>query len=438
MACEDCPLSSASPDRVALAPSLTYGELHLLVARGAAALECERGDLIALQADPNWKTIALLFAAWRAGVIVALFPPNLPPLARAAHLANLSPRQICADPFAETKFFSNTILDLDAPALMLLTSGSSGSPKWASFSLSQLFESARTVATALNAQTSSRWLLSIPLHHVGGFGILLRSLLSGGTLYFENKSLSHKERISSINPDFASLVPTQLYRLLKEPMEPLKTHFLIGGAPLPETLYRTALSRGYRLSVTYGLTEMSSTVLFTETPKWDGPFAYLGEPLSGRKLSLSPENELLVSGKCFFNGYGFPPNLLPTPFPTGDLGQHHPKFGWSIRGRKDFQFLSGGENIQPEEIEAALLSHPDVEEAIVVPLSDVEFGARPAAFVRSCRSDAELIAYLSDRLPKYKIPVVFESLEEGIGFKPNRFELYKQRTKELCSKSPRK
>lgn len=422
MALESCPLALAAPSAIAIAPSLTYGELDLLVKKGAASLKIQgfkRGDLIAIQGKPDWQTIALLFASWRLGLCAAIIPSNLPPLSNITPLFAKTP----SDPFAKRELFLESALDMEKNAVMLLTSGSSGSPKWASFSLSELFESARTVAAALGAKKESRWLLSIPLYHVGGLGVALRGLLTEGVLFFENKSLSYNERILSAAPDFASLVPTQLYRLLRDEMPPPKTHFLIGGAPLAKELYEKASSLGYRLSLTYGLTEMSSTVLLTDRPKWIDSFAYLGNPLPNRTISLSSEGEILVSGASLFNGYGFPPGSPPSPFPTGDLGAFHPEFGWSVQGRRDFQFFSGGENIRPEEIEAAMLSHPDVEEAIVVPKPDVEFGARPAAFIRTSLSEKELIAYLFERLPKYKIPILFQRLEEGISLKPNRKEL---------------
>lgn len=423
MSYENCPLSLASPKAIAIAPDLTYGELDLLASRAAASLKLKRGDLIAIPAEASWRTIALLFAAWRLSINVALIPLNLPAPAKTAHLAPLSPHLIVDDPFAGTCISSEKQLELQPPALMLLTSGSSGKPKWASFSLFQLFESARTVAATFHAKRGNLWLASIPLHHVAGIGVMLRALLSEGTLIFEEKSLPPAERILRVNADFASLVPTQLYRLLRQRLPPLKTHFLIGGAPLAESLYRAAILQGLRLSLTYGLTEMSSTVLLSTTPQWKGAFAYLGEPLINRQLQLSQYGELLVSGTSLFNGYGFPAALPPSPFPTGDLGCYDERLGWSVQGRKDFQFQSGGDNIQPEEIEAALLSHRDVEEAIVVPKPDEEFGARPAAFVRTSLSSSDLALYLSERLPKYKIPVVFEKLEEQSGFKPNRKEL---------------
>ncbi len=408
MSLRPCPLSTASKIALAL-PTHTYGELDTITSSMANALDQKPGDLIAIRAEPNWQTLCLLFAAWRRSLNIALLPPNLP------SFPTLPPHHwIEKIPFNPSPSSQKT-LDLSRPALMLLTSGSSGSPKWASFSLSQLFESAQTVANALEAKSQNRWLLSIPLHHVGGLGVALRCILTEGVLLFERNVKTPAE--------FASLVPTQLYRLLQDPGPFPQTHFLIGGAPLSKELHQRALAHGLRLTLTYGLTEMSSTVLLSSNPTWIGAFPYLGEPLANRELTLASDGELLVRGTSLFNGYGSPPKPPPTFFPTGDKGSYHPAHGWSIQGRKDFQFISGGENIQPEEIEAALLSHPDVEEAIIVPKRDPEFGDRPAAFVRTTATEDTLRSHLAQFLPKYKIPVLFEMLKEQNGLKPNRKQL---------------
>jgi O-succinylbenzoic acid--CoA ligase len=137
----------------------------------------------------------------------------------------------------------------------------------------------------------------------------------------------------------------------------------------------------------------------------------------------------LAGGSTLFAGYGYPPVPPASPFPTKDVGAYHERFGFSVQGRKDFQFISGGENIQPEEIEAALLTHKEVEEAIVVPLFDEEFGARPAAWIRSTLTHKELLLHLSSQLPNYKFPVVFASLKESETLKPNRSTLIEEMNK---------
>jgi O-succinylbenzoic acid--CoA ligase len=377
-------------------PLSYYPELDRMAGVAASALLAsglKKGDLILLRATSSWETICLLFAAWRCSITVFLLSPRLP-----SPPSSITPSLVIQDPapfFLGKENHLHRDLDTSFLSLLLLTSGSTGTPKLAAFTLRQLFESAHTVIQALSAERKDIWHLSLPLNHVGGLGVLLRALLSGGTLLLE-KTISPKAR-------FASLVPTQLYRLLKEEGPLPSTHFLIGGSALSKQLHEKAVERGLSFSVTYGLTEMSSTVILSKNQPWP----YLGFPLPGREIMLSSEGELLLRGVPLFEGYGYPPTPPGTWFSTGDLGGFHKEFGFFIRGRKDFQFMSGGENIQPEEIEAALLSHPEVEYARVVPTPDEEFGARPIAYIQTPLSSEQLISFLSPLLPKFKIPIAF-------------------------------
>ena len=423
-----CPLSVGEKKALALAPSLTYAALDNLTGRAVHQLRSwglEKGDCIALPSHANEKTIALLFAAWRLSLIVALISPGMPPAGIQKHLQEIHPRLLIDDAsrfFAES-FDERRELDLDSIALLLLSSGSSGDAKWAAFTLSQLFESAETVARTLGAQPEDRWLLSLPLHHVGGLGVLLRAFCSGGTVVPENKQLPYPERIESAHARYASLVPTQLYRLMQCDFQTISTQLLIGGAPMAQNLYDRAIEKNLRLLLTYGLTEMSSTLFLTSRPVWNNQIPYLGLPLPGRQVKIF-QDELLVSGASLFAGYGNPPRRPFTDwFSSGDCAIYHERYGFGICGRKDFQFISGGENIQPEEIEMAILSCPNVEQAIVVPLFDEELGTRPMGFVKTSLSHHQILHYLSTFLPKFKIPIALAELPNSDNFKPNRAQL---------------
>ena len=417
MSFRKCPLSEGQ-NNLAIAPSFSYAQLNQWASRVSGALHSagfKKGDSIDLVAIANWQTICILFGAWRLSLIVTLTDPR-----KNAHVSD---ELLNGDPYEITD------LDLDALALRLSTSGSSGQPKWASFTLRQLFDSADTMAKALRANPQDRWLLSLPLYHVGGLGILLRALLTQGTLVIEDKTFAYPDRLLNANARFASLVPTQLYRLLKSNCTPLSTHLIIGGASMAQCLYERALSHNLNLSLTYGLTEMSSTVLFSAKPVWHR-LPYLGHPLKGREMKIVNQ-EIFVRGASLFSGYGNPPQKIDDWFATGDLGIFHQTYGWAISGRKDFQFTCGGENIQPEEIESIILSMDGIEQAVVVPLFDDEYGARPVAFLRPLIPSEELIASLSRFLPKTKIPIAFVPLPNNTGLKPNRCELTNTINKKL-------
>ena len=197
-----------------------------------------------------------------------------------------------------------------------------------------------------------------------------------------------------------SLVPTQLYRLLEQNQISGKdTHLLIGGAPLAPALQTQALKRGLRLSVSYGMTEMSSLIFANSTL------------LPHRELTIK-ENEIYVRGKTLFNGYLKPPGFeLPLQegwFATHDLGHFQPDGSLQITGRKDRLFISGGENIQPEEIEQALCQLPGILFARVLPISDPEFGQRPIAYIHETTEKytvEKLRYYLAPLLPSFKHPI---------------------------------
>jgi len=428
MAQKRCPLSDKDKTAIAIAPDYTYAQLDYLAAQALHGLQghgIKKGDCIALPSHADAKTIALLFAAWRLGAVVALISPSLPLETKLRHLQRIPLRLLIED---TTSLIAASIderreLELESVSLLLMTSGSSGDAKWAAFTLGQLFESAQTISRALNAQPQDRWLLSLPLHHVGGLGVMLRALISGGSIVLENRQLPYPDRIVSAQARFASLIPTQLYRLLQSGSAASSTHLLIGGAPISQQLYHQATEKKHQLSLTYGMTEMCSTVLLTSNPVWHQSIPYLGHPLPGRAAKIS-SGEIFVAGQCLFSGYGYPPQSPANGWlATGDCGIYHEKYGFAVVGRKDFQFICSGENIQPEEIEVCLLSCPSIEQVIVVPLFDEEFGARPMAFIKGSLSYDQIIAHASRFLPKYKIPVALAPLPKTGNLKPNRIQL---------------
>ncbi len=278
-------------------------------------------------------------------------------------------------------------------ALLLLTSGSTGRPKTALFTYEALLASARAMVAALALDSHARYHIPLPLTHVGGIGALLRCTLAGATPFTPLESSTH-----------ASLVPTQLYRLSEPP--PTLRCALIGGAPL------NFAKPNWPLRLSYGLTEMASTCFLD------------GQALPHIEWRLEPDGELLVRGESLFSGYldGLP--LRDGYFATGDLFHN----GECI-GRKDNLFISGGENIQPEEIERLLCQW--VREAVIVPQPDPEWGARPVAFVAADLWEPDLWrARLAERLPRYKLPIAFYPLPPHDG-KILRKSLI---NKELCAK----
>jgi O-succinylbenzoic acid--CoA ligase len=277
-------------------------------------------------------------------------------------------------------------------ATFIATSGSTAAPKIACHTFDNHIYSALGSNQLIPLEPADCWGLTLPLFHVGGLAILFRTYLAKSSILLS----SDWSRATHL-----SLVPTQLYRLLQQPQQlpHLKT-ILLGGAPLPN------LSTPWNVLPTYGMTEMSSQIV---TGHQLHPHA---------EMKIGPDNEIAVRGKVLFQGYL---NMPPQDgwFATGDLGKwENGKF--QILGRKDNMFISGGENIQPEEIEEVIRRVCGFHESVVVPLADPEWGHRPVVFLHDPQQLTPLQTALKDHLPKYKIPIAAFSLPEQSGLKVNR------------------
>ena len=241
--------------------------------------------------------------------------------------------------------------------------------------------------------------------------------------------------IAHERPDYLSLVPTQLWRLLQQPecLPALRAArgILIGGAAVPDSLLERASQLELPLHVSYGATEMSSHICTTTAGATRSELLTAGRLLPWRELKLAPDGEIQLRGPTRFSGY-YHQGQLEQPFDaegwfnSGDLGCWTPE-GWlRVLGRKDYRFICGGENVQPEQIEQALLRLPGVIQAVVVPLADPEYGQRPVAFVESLDfNPSHLRVALREQLPGYLIPRQFLAwpAESGFGLKFNRRQL---------------
>jgi O-succinylbenzoic acid--CoA ligase len=185
-----------------------------------------------------------------------------------------------------------------------------------------------------------------------------------------------------------------------------------------------------RLVASYGSTEMSSQATATRPGEPPAALHTAGRPLAFRELALAADGEIMVRGRTLFRGYFEGGEVRPSRdaqgwFHTGDLGRLDADGRLIVVGRRDSMFISGGENIHPEEIEREILGFPGMLEAIVVPVPDPEFGARPAAFLRTADGALPDVAavdrFLRGALPGFKVPrryLPWPNLGEGV--KPDR------------------
>jgi o-succinylbenzoate---CoA ligase len=403
----------------------------------AAALhlgELEPGSRVALHLPKDERYVALVLALIRAGHVACPVSDRLPPrgvarlLERAACSALISEDQellqtagaelLRPAPEALLRVGKQRAEPADIPhersATIIFTSGSSSVPKAALHTFGNHYYNAIGSNANIVLQPGDRWLHSLPLYHVGGLSILFRCLLEGATVALPLPGSSLGESIASLGTTHVSLVSTQLSRLLRESADlgGLEA-VLMGGGPVPPSLVDEALARELPLYTSYGLTEMASQVTTTPPGACPEQLRTAGRVLPRREVSVSESGEILVRGETLFAGYAEGEELdRPVDeegwFHTRDFGELDGSGYLRVGGRMDNLFISGGENVQPEEIEEALYRLEGIDEAVVVPVPDEEFGARPVAFVRMDHGEPGELAYeLEPVLPRFKIPISF-------------------------------
>lgn len=492
-----CPVrqhSLQTPDQIAIrAPRqvLTYRQLDRqlsTVQQQLAASGLQPGDHLA---SIGANSLALILLAWgclRAGLVFCPLNPRQPRAqlhaqlqqldAKACWLApewradpgaaaadglpdrawpcpllaqewGLNPAELSPEAPADADAEISAWLDTRQLSNLILTSGSSGTPKAVAHTLAAHWASAEGSAQAIPLQPVDGWLLSLPLFHVGGYAIPWRCFLAGASLVLPDPDCSLSEHLLGGAITHLSLVPTQLYRLLQTPGfsfgQTRLRHLLLGGAPIPQALVVACQAQGLSPQVSYGLSEMATQVC-TRYAATDS--SAVGKPLPGRELTLIA-GEICVRGATLFSGYYRAGALEPTLdaegwFHTGDLGEFTADGDLLVLGRRDNRFISGGENIQPELIEQALLQHEAVQQALVVPLADAEWGMTPVAFIDwqptaenahgSEQALTDLAPWLRQRLAPYLIPRHWLPWPQqaSAGLKPSRHQLAEQARQQLA------
>ncbi|MGX3021988.1 o-succinylbenzoate--CoA ligase [Ursidibacter sp. B-7004-1] len=304
----------------------------------------------------------------------------------------------------------NQIDHFNLPATFTLTSGSSGSPKAVVHTIQQHLDNAKGVCELMDFQQQHCWLLSLPLFHVSGQGIVWRWLSVGATLMVVEDKQDFWQGLE--RSSHASLVPTQLQRYLAQPERSVKKQkILLGGSFISSELITQAMQQGIETYAGYGLTEMASTVCAVKSENDN-----VGRPLWQREV-LIDQNEIWVRGAGLGLGYWLNQQIVPFVnsqgwFATKDKGFWNKQNHLVVEGRLDNMFISGGENIQPEQIEKILLSSGLLEQVMIVPISDNEFGFRPVAVVEfidlfNLQAVRLLESFAKQHLEKFKLPIAY-------------------------------
>ncbi|MFI4994097.1 MAG: AMP-binding protein [Solirubrobacterales bacterium] len=306
--------------------------------------------------------------------------------------------------------------DLDATAVVIHTSGTTSAPKPIELTYGNFLWSALGSAVALGLDPRERWLCALPLAHVGGLSILLRSTIYATTAVlherFDTDAVLHALRKQDIT--LVSVVATTLARLLDAGLQrpPALRCALTGGGPVPAALVTRAREAGVPVSLTYGLTEACSQVTTTpvaalnEIPIHPAPSHPLsaGAPLFCTRVQTTTDGEIMVAGPTVAPGSADGDGWLR----TGDLGVIDEDGRLHVTGRKADTIVSGGENIAPAEVEAVLETHPDVLEAAVLGRPDPRWGEAVTAIVvarSGARLEGEALrAHCARGLAPHKVP----------------------------------
>lgn len=394
--------------------TITYEDLNRYVTECTEFLKDHPKETpFAIVGADALNILSWLFAAARSNRILAITSTKDPVDVRDHHLRSLK-----IDPTSQTWSLPKpvtvcdqqpTILEPDAALCILFTSGSSGKPKAVVHSFNTLWSSAQFSQTNIDFQSGDRWLLSLSLWHIGGLMIPIRALFGGASIVVKNDSLGYHIEQDEIT--HLSVVSTQLNDLLLESRISISLKaVLVGGGVIPSSLVDRALQQQIPIHTTYGMTELCSQLCTTPPNSSIESLRSAGPPLGDWKIHISNESEICVQGSPLFLGY-WQGDHLEDPrnpdgfFHTGDTGKIDNGLLYPI-GRLDQMFISGGENIHPEEIEKILGSF--VRTVIVVPVSNDRYGQRPIAFINppTITQDqmTSMTTALNKALPKFKHP----------------------------------
>ncbi|HEV7241576.1 MAG TPA: AMP-binding protein [Thermoanaerobaculia bacterium] len=446
-----------TPDRLALVSvetgeRITYAQLNERAERAAATLRSvlEPGDRFGLLTYNSVEFIELFFAAGKADVIVVplstratehelkhiaddcemkamFYGPGFEAINLGIPTWSAEARPPLSDLRADTK--AEALPPHSKPYCLLYTSGTTGKPKGVMIPKRQLYWNGYNTALNWGLRDDDVSPIFTPLYHAGGIAAFLIPIFcTGGTIVL-HKSFDPEEVWRTIEQEHCTVVlgvPT-IWKLLMDAPQFATVDlgrvrwFISGGAPLPQYIIDAYQKRGVAFKQGYGMTEVGvNCFTMTVEDSFKKPGS-IGKPMMFTEVKL--ENMDGEVGEMYIRGphvsLGYWNNEAATReaydddgwFRTGDLARRDEDGFFYIAGRRKEMFISGGVNVYPAEIEAELVSHPQVSDAAVVAIADETWGEVGVAFVVGSASEDELTQYLAARIAKYKVPRRFVHLD---------------------------
>nr|WP_259547276.1 o-succinylbenzoate--CoA ligase [Heyndrickxia oleronia] len=460
------------PDRTAVITDnekVSYKHLDRMIASAAQRiqekLQGRKGERIAILSHNRLEYIVLLFAIAKAECVAV--PLNIRLSAKelifqlndsgsrilyaeednsefAASLVEQSELEclafmenVCEE--TQTSFAFERTIDEEAPYIICYTSGTTGKPKGAVLTQSNIFWNAVNNKLAIDLTSEDRCIVLLPLFHIGGIGLFaFPALFSGGTIVIPGKFDPEKTlaMIEKYQVTVVMGVPTIHQALLTSPSfntTDLSTvrWFYNGGAPCPRELIDAYFDRGFLFGQGFGMTETSPTLFMLSKEDAPRKRGSIGKPVlfseyklldsEGREVEKGAVGELAVRGpnimKEYWNRADATKDALRDGWLlTGDLAKTDDEGFLFIVGRKKEMIISGGENIYPLEVEQVISQLEGIAEVAVVGNADPLWGEVPAAFIvkenGSALTEEEVIQYCQGNLAKYKIPKKVTFLKE--------------------------
>ena len=341
--------------------------------------------LIALDMPASTKLANHVRSAWEAGDAVFPIDQRLPQAAKNALVAQIKP-SLVIDETGNIVNGSDSEPTEEHDALVIATSGSTGTPKGVIHTHDSIQALLNMSQARLNADSSTHWLLCLPVSHVAGFSVLARSILFGNPISIL-PTFEEAEVITKVNSGatHVSLVPTTLRRIDPAMFDLI----LLGGAAAPADLPENVIT-------TYGMTETF------------GGIAYNGEPLDGVQMRI--RHELIeVRTPSLFRTYrsSTNPTSVDGWYPTGDSGMFDDN-ALQVFGRLDDMIISGGENVWPSAVEKVVSTFPGIERVVVSGIDDEQWGQRVVAWIVSSQAEPPTLEdvrqHVKQQLPSYCAP----------------------------------